>query len=155
MKIARVLATLVVTTGLLATVANAQEKKINLADLPAGAQKTIAEQSKGATIRGFTEEKENGQTHYEAEMMVNGHSKDIEMDAAGVIVEVEEQVEIDSLSVDVKAGLQARALKGKLVKVESITRHGKLVAYEAKVLTNGKKSEIQVGPEGQSLKHEE
>jgi hypothetical protein len=30
-------------------------------------------------------------------------------------------------------------------KVESLTKHGKLVAYEAKVLSEGKKSEVQVG----------
>jgi hypothetical protein len=39
--------------------------------------------------------------------------------------------------------------------VESITIHGKLVAYEAKVDTNGKRSEIQVSPDGKPLDHEE
>jgi hypothetical protein len=29
------------------------------------------------------------------------------------------------------------------------------VAYEAKVSTNGKKSEVQVGPDGKPLEHEE
>jgi hypothetical protein len=55
----------------------------------------------------------------------------------------------------VKAGLQAKAGKGKIVKVESLTKKGKLVAYEAQVETNGKKSEVQVGPDGKSLDHEE
>jgi hypothetical protein len=41
--------------------------------------------SQGATIRGFSEEKESGQTLYEAELMVNGHSKDVLMDANGAI----------------------------------------------------------------------
>jgi hypothetical protein len=41
------------------------------------------------------------------------------------------------------------------VKVESITKHDRLVAYEAKVLTGTKKSEIQVGPDGKPLDHEE
>jgi len=55
----------------------------------------------------------------------------------------------------VQSGLQEKAGKGKLGKVESITKHDKLVAYEAKVTTNGKKSEIQVGPDGKPLDHEE
>jgi hypothetical protein len=39
--------------------------------------------------------------------------------------------------------------------VESLTKKGKLVAYEAKVNTGGKKSEVQVGPDGKPLDHEE
>jgi hypothetical protein len=42
-----------------------------------------------------------------------------------------------------------------LVKVETLTKKGKLVACEAKVLTNGKTSEVQVGPDGKALDHEE
>jgi len=143
-------------SGLLLTgTSSAQEKKIKRSDLPPAVEKTVAAQSAGATIKGFSTEKENGQTLYEAEMTVNGHSKDISMTADGSIVEIEEQVAFDSLPADVKAGLQAKAGKGKILKVESLTKKGKLVAYEAKVDTNGKKSEVQVGPDGKPLDHEE
>jgi hypothetical protein len=134
---------------------SAQEKKVKRSDLPPAVEKTVAANSQGATIKGFSTEKENGQTLYEAEMTVNGHSKDISMTSDGSIVEVEEEVAMDSLSADVKAGLQAKAGKGKILKVETITKKDKLVAYEAKVDTNGKKSEVQVGPDGKSLDHEE
>jgi len=140
---------------LLAGTSSAQEKKIKRSDLPPAVEKTVAAQSTGATIKGFSTEKENGQTLYEAEMTVNGHSKDISMTADGSIVEIEEQVAFDSLPADVKAGLQTKAGKGKILKVESLTKKGKLVAYEAKVDTNGKKSEVQVGPDGKPLDHEE
>ena len=132
-----------------------QERKVKRSDLPAAVEKTVVEQSKGATIRGFSEEKENGQTTYEAEMLVNGHTKDVSMDANGALQEIEEQVDLQALPPEVGAGLQARAGKGKITKVESITKKGKLVAYEAKVVTDGKKSEIQVGPDGKPLDHEE
>src|SRR5260370_5013956 len=134
---------------------SAQEKKIKRSDLPPAVEKTVAAQSAGATIKGFSTEKENGQTLYEAEMTVNGHSKDISMTADGSIVEIEEQVAMDSLSADVQAGLQAKAGKGKILKVESLTKKGKLVAYDAKVDTNGQKSEVQAGPDGKPLDHEE
>jgi uncharacterized membrane protein YkoI len=140
---------------LLAGTASAQVKKIKRSDLPPAVEKTVAAQSEGATIKGFSTEKEKGQTLYEVEMTVNGHSKDILIAADGSIVEVEEQVALDSLSPEVKAGLQAKAGKGKLVKVESLTKRDKLVAYEAQVDTNGKKSEVQVGPDGKALDHEE
>jgi uncharacterized membrane protein YkoI len=133
----------------------AQEKKIKRSELPAKVEKTVVEQSKGATIRGFNEEKENGKTTYEVELLVNGHSKDMGMAANGAVIEIEEQVDIESLSADVRTALRAKAGKGKITKIESITKKDKLVAYEAQVVTSGKKSEVQVGPNGQSLDHEE
>lgn len=148
---------LALATIIAATVATAeeQEKKIQRSELPAAVEKTVAAQSQGATIKGFSQEKENGQTYYEAEMTVNGRSKDVLIDPNGNVVEVEEQVALDSLPTTVKDGLQAKAGKGKIVKVESLTKHDKLVAYEAKVQTAGKRSEIQVGPDGTPLDHEE
>ncbi len=149
------LVALVAGALLLAGTASAQEKKIKRSDLPPAVEKTVAAQSAGATIRGFSTEKEKGQILYEVEMTVNGHSKDISMAADGSIVEIEEQVALDSLSPEVKAGLQAKAGRGKILKVESLTKKDKLVAYEAQVETNGKKSEVQVGPDGKPLDHEE
>ena len=137
----------------LSIAAIAQEKKIPRSALPLAVEKTV--QAQTATIRGFSEEKENGQTFYEAEMTVDGHSKDILMDATGAIVEVEEQVALESLPAAVKAGLQSKAGKGKIVKVESISKHDKIVAYEAQITTNGRHSEAQVAPDGSPLDHEE
>src|SRR5580704_12686683 len=114
----------------------AHEKTIQRSALPPAVEKTV--QAQTATIRGFSQERENGQTFYEAEMTVDGHSKDILMDASGAIVEVEEQVNFDALPAAVKAGLQSKAGEGKVVKVESVTKHDKLVAYEAQITTNGK-----------------
>jgi uncharacterized cupredoxin-like copper-binding protein len=134
---------------------SAQEKKIKRAELPAAVEKTVAEVSKGATIKGFSQETEKGKTTYEVEMVVNGHGKDVEMDASGAIMEVEEEVAMDTLAADVKAGLSAKATGGKILKVESLTKGGKLVAYEAVVETGGKRREVQVGPDGKPLDHEE
>jgi hypothetical protein len=155
MSTSRVFTLLTFITLLVSVMAAAQEKKIKRSDLPPTVEKTVAAQSNGATIRGFSQETEDGQLRYEAELIVNGHSKDVAMDAAGAIVEVEEQVAIDSLPPAVKEGLQAKAGKGKLLEIESIVKHDKLVAYEAQVMTNGKKFEVQVGPDGKPLDHEE
>jgi len=145
----------IVVSVIIAGIGAAQEKKLKRSDLPPAVEKTVAEVSKGATIKGFSKETENGKTTYEVEMEVNGHSKDVEMDPSGVIIEVEEEVSIYSLSAGVKAGLNAKAAGGKILKVESLTKNGKIVAYEAKVEAAGKKSEIQVGPDGKALDHEE
>ena len=155
MRILRTAGTAIVGSLIIAGIGAAQEKKIKRSDLPPAVEKTVEEVSKGAIIKGFSKETENGKTTYEVEMAVNGHSKDVEMDPSGVIVEVEEEVTMDSLSAGVKAGLNTKAAGGKILKVESLTKNGKIVAYEAKVETAGKKSEIQVGSDGKAPAHEE
>jgi hypothetical protein len=67
---------------------SAQEKRIKRSDLPPAVEKTVAEVSKGATVRGFNEEKENGKVAYEVEMVVNGNSKDVQIDPNGMVTEV-------------------------------------------------------------------
>jgi uncharacterized membrane protein YkoI len=131
----------------------AQEKKIKAEDLPPAVQKTVAEQSKDATTRGFSTEIENGKRIYEVELIVDGHGRDISMDKEGNILEVEEEVSVNSLPAAVREGLKKSASAGTIDKVESITKKGKLVAYEAAVKTGGKRSEIQVGPDGKKLAH--
>ena len=140
---------------LAAGTAMAQEKKIIRKDLPPAVERTVAAQSRGATIKGFATEVEDGKTLYEVEMTVHGHVKDISMDSTGAIVEIEEEVAMAKLSAAVQAGLKAAAGAGKIGLVESLTKGGKLVAYEAHVDTNGKKSEVQVGPDGKPLAHPE
>ena len=139
----------------LTIVAHAQERKIQRSDLPPAVEQTVEAQSEGATVRAFSREMEKGQTFYEAELLVDGHSKDVLIDRNGQIVEIEEQVRLSSLPPEVRDGLLAIAGKGTITKVESLTKHDKLVAYEAQVLNGAKKSEIQVGPHGKPLDHEE
>ena len=149
------LAVLSLITGLaVLTTAQAQEKKIKREELPPAVEKTVSEQSQGATIKGFSTEIDKGKRLYEVELTVNGHGKDISMDKDGKIVEVEEEVAMDSLPSEVKAGLTRAAGRGTISKVESLTKGGKLVAYEADVKSGLKHSEVQVGPNGEKLAHE-
>jgi hypothetical protein len=135
--------------------AQAQEKKLKREELPPAVEKTVAEQSKGAAIRGFSTELEDGKRLYEVELTVNGHGKDISMDGQGNVVEEEEEVSIESLPPAAKNGLTKAAGTGTVGKVETLTKNGKLVAYEAVVKTGTKRSEIQVGPDGKRLAHPE
>ena len=148
--IGSVLMVLVVSAG-----THAQERKLTRAQLPPAVEKTVAAESQGATIKGFATEMEKGKRLYEAELEINGHSKDISMDRNGNIVEVEEEVTMDSLSSPVQEALKATAGEGTIGKIESLTKDGKLVAYEAHVITGKKRSEIQVGPNGEKLRRPE
>jgi len=151
----RILLASVLTALTLAVPISAQEKKIQRSDLPPAVQKTVDEQSKGATVKGFSTEVEDGKKIYEVELTVNGHGKDISMDSQGHVLEIEEEVSLESLPSAVKEGLKKAAGKGTIRTVESLTKNGTLVAYEAQVKTGTKNSEIQVGPDGKRLAHPE
>ena len=140
--------------GLLVAYGQGSEKKVKMSDLPAPVQNTVREQSKGATIRGFAQETENGKTSYEVEMKVKGHNKDVLIDSSGAVVAVEEQVALNALPPAVKAELVRKAGKGKILIVESITKNDVLVEYEAQVSRAGKKSGIKVGADGKSVDSE-
>jgi uncharacterized membrane protein YkoI len=139
----------------LALGAVAEEKKIDRSALPPAVEKTVQAQSQGATIKGFATEREHGKQVYEVEMIVDGHTKDIEIAVDGTLNEIEEEVAFDSLPANVQAALKAKAAGAKITKVESLTKNDKLVAYEAATLKGAKKAEIQVGPNGNALAHEE
>lgn len=131
--------------------ATAAERHIERKDLPPTVEKTVAEQSKGATIRGFSREVEAGRTLYEMALTVDGHGRDVSIDEKGRVVEIEEEVSLGALPPAVREGLEKAAGAGHIGKVESLTKAGKLVAYEAAVRSGSKKSEVQVGPDGNPL----
>ena len=133
----------------------AQETTIRRAALPPTVERTVAQQSQGATIRGFSKEIEHGQTLYEVELNVAGRTRDVTIDSAGVVVLVEEEVPLDSLPPGVLDGIKAQAGESHISLVERLTKAEKVVAYEAHVTLNGKRREIQVGPNGEKLDHEE
>jgi hypothetical protein len=130
------------------------EDRVKKSELPAAVQKTADAQSTGATVIGYAKDKEHGRVEYEVQLMVGAHTKNVTIDPEGRVLEVEEQVAPDELPANVFHGLSAQANKGKIAKVESLTKEGRIVAYEAQVI-GGKHAEIQVGPDGQKLAHEE
>ena len=134
-----------------AVLAQESERRVKMKDLPQAVQQTVREQSRGATIKGFSKEIEHGQTFYEVEMKVNGHGKDVLIDPNGAVVEIEEEVALASLAPDVRVTIEQNADRGKVRKVEAITKNNAIVAYEAVVQKAGKKSEIKVAPDGKLL----
>ena len=127
------------------------EQKVTRRQLPPAVARTVAAQSRGAKVRGYSREQENGQTYYEVELRVRGHTKDVLIDTTGAVVEIEEEVKLADLPAAVREGLVAGAGSGKIETVESVTKGGQITAYEAHVRTNGKESEVKVGPDGKHV----
>jgi uncharacterized membrane protein YkoI len=139
---------MVFSTG---TFAQDSEKPVKMRDLPQAVQQTVKEQSRGASVRGLSKEVEGGNTFYEVELRINGHTKDVLIDPSGAVVEIEEEVALASVPPLVKAGIDKHSGGGKIVLVESITKNGSIVAYEAHVKTGRKYSEVKVSPDGQLI----
>jgi uncharacterized membrane protein YkoI len=129
--------------------AHAADQKTTLKNLPPAVKATVDAESKGATIKGISSEKENGKTVYELETLVNGRTRDLMIDAAGKVYVVEEQLDIDKAPPAVKAALEAR---GKIVVLESVVENGK-TRYEGQVQTKGgKKVAVEVDADGKPYK---
>ena len=141
--------------ALFVTFANAcvSEQRLQRSDLPVSIQNAADAQSAGATVVGYAKDIEKGKVKFEVQLIAGGHAKDITMDAQGNVLEIEEEVAMDALPTNILHGLSLQAKQGKLVKVESVSKKGQIVAYEAQVATRGKRSEIEVGADGQKLRH--
>ncbi len=122
--------------------------------VPPAVQKTVDEQSRNATIRGLHKEVENGKTQYELELTVNGHGRDVIIDPSGSILEVEEEIALESVDPNVRAEIAKSIGNSKLLKLESVTKDGTLTGYEADVSRAGKKSSILMGTNGKFISKE-
>jgi len=138
----------VVTVGFSA--GHASEKAITMKDLPAAVQRTVQEQIKGAAILHLSKEFEGGKTVYEVEMQVKGHGKDVTIGASGAVIEVEEEVALESIPGAAREAIKKAAGSGQITKVETVTE-GNRLAYEAHLRKDGKRSEIKVSGDGRLL----
>ena len=145
------LATSCLTAFSVAHAQEKQEKRISQAQLPQQVQTAVAQESKGAVIRGFSMEKEQGSKVYEVELVKDGRSKDVSLDANGNVIQIEQEITMDALPVAAQQSLAVATGDGLIDKIESLTRRGALVAYEAVVKTGTKWSKIFVGPKGERL----
>jgi len=125
------------------------DQKTALKDLPHAVKATVEAESKGATVKGISREKENGKTVYELETLVNGRTRDLMIDAAGKVYLVEAQLDVDQAPPAVKTALEAQ---GKIVKLESVLENG-TTRYEGQVQTKaGKKVAVELDANGKPYK---
>ena len=115
-------ATLLLAILLLGGSAQAQEKKgkgLQLKDLPAAVQKTVQANLKGGEIRNISKEKEDGVEQYEVETMLNGKTRDFDVDNKGTLLVVEEGTTVDAIPAAAKGGILKKVGDGKLGTIET------------------------------------
>ena len=134
----------------------AQEKKgkrLQLKDLPAGVQKTVEDNLKGGQIKTIGKEKEDGIEQYEVESLLNGKSLDFNVDTKGNLLVVEEASTIDAIPGPAKASILKKVADGRLRTVETFTKPGQPMMYEAAYTDKkGKHHEVLVKADGTETK---
>jgi uncharacterized membrane protein YkoI len=134
-----------------AAAAFAAEKPMKLRDLPPAVQKAVQEESKGAVVKGYAQETEDGKVLYEVETTRDGKGRDVSFDASGAVVSVEEETPLASLPAAARAAIEKAAAGGKIGLVEKVTEGGE-VKYEAHITKGTKKSEVEVKADGSPAK---
>ncbi len=97
-------------------------------------------------------ENEDGKTIYEIETKIKGHTRDMLIDAKGVLTEVEEEINLASLPAAVQAEINKSIGKAKLVKLEAVFNGSKVqTGFSALVELAGEQSEVEMGLNGKKL----
>jgi hypothetical protein len=128
-------------------------KSLQVKDLPAAVQKTVQDTLKGAAIKNISKEVEKGVTQFEIETMLDGKHRDFNVDAAGKLLVVEEEVDIAGIPAAAKAAIEKKVAGGKLGMVETVSRGDGVTLYEAAYTSKaGKKGAILVKADGAETK---
>ena len=144
---------LLIAIGMLASLATAADKKLQMTDLPPAVQKTVQDQLKGAEVKGIAKETEQGKVQYEVETILNGKHRDFNIDAKGALLVVEEETALDTIPAAAKAAIEKKVAGGKLGMVETVNKGDGITFYEAAYTSKaGKKHEVLVKPDGTETK---
>ena len=127
---------------------NAQAKKLQQSDLPEAVQATAAKETAQGKVTGIWQRDQDGAIVYEVDLVVDGHARGVLINPEGVVVAVQEEVPWDKLDPSIQSGIQSQAGDGKVAKVYSISRDGKLLRYIAIVDQGGQKTKVEVGADG-------
>ena len=134
----------------------AQEKKaksLQLKDLPAAAQRTVQANLNGGEIKNIAKEKEDGVEQYEVESVLNGKARDFNVDVKGTLLVIEEAITIDAIPAAAQASIVKKVADGKLGTVETFTKTGQPMMYEAAYTDKqGKNHEVLVKADGTEAK---
>jgi hypothetical protein len=125
----------------------AKEKTIKRSQVPGPVIAAFEKAYPKATMKGFTEEQENGKTFYEIESIAGSTSRDILYSADGAVVEMEEGLKLNELPDVVVNAVKATYPGGVIKSAEKLTK-GETTLFEVAVVVGKKKIEVQVDPQG-------
>jgi hypothetical protein len=138
------------------TAAFADEKKIEVSELPKAVVKAAKKAFPEAQIVGAAKESEDGETIYEVMMKLDGKSIDLAIDDEGEIEEVEREIEFEDLPRAVIKAVRKKFPQGEIEKVEEVSDEDDMVVYELAIETKGGKTvEVVYSPNGKILESDD
>jgi uncharacterized membrane protein YkoI len=141
---------------LVATMAAADETKIEVSDLPKVVVKAAKKAFPQAKIVGAAKEAEDGETIFEVMMKLDGKSIDLAIDDEGDIEEIEREINFEDLPRAVINAARARFPTGEFAKVEEVSDEDDKVVYELTVETEDDETvEVFMSPNGKILDSDE
>jgi hypothetical protein len=124
--------------------AGESERKVTKEEVPAAALATLKKMAAGAEITEFAEEVEHGHTFYEGSWKTHsGANMDVLVTSAGDLVEIEEQVNADSVPAAVLKAAKEAAGEGTPLAFEKKTT----VLYEVKFSKGDERHELVLTPD--------
>ena len=161
-----VIAGVVVGIGAVATQRMTDEDvEVSIDAVPAAVRATILAEAQGNTIQEVEMENENGQTVYEAEVIIDGQEIDILVAADGTLLgtEIDDEdeqendddveVSLDGLPEAVRVTLLKEAPNAEIKEIELETEDGR-TQYAADVVIDGQVFDIEIAPDGTLLQKE-
>ncbi len=125
----------------------AAEKHVSFDSLPTAVQRAALLEMHSGIMQGCSTDTENGKTIYEVETLTSNGKRVLSFDAAGHLIEAEEQIPLATVPPGALKGLKKQAAGGTIRSVESVKR-GNTTGYEAVVTKNGKRREVAVDANG-------
>jgi hypothetical protein len=125
----------------------AQHKKYSEKDMPASVITSFQKNFPDAIVRGYDKETEDGVTSYEVEATIGDIKKDIQFDAEGNVIEIEETMNTADLPEKVVTAINNKYSNPTILKSEKVTK-GADILYEVLIKAKKKKYEVRLDKEG-------
>jgi hypothetical protein len=135
---------------------SSEDGPIDMAKVPAAVKKAAEKAVPGGKLTKAATETEDGKTIYELSGTdAKGHEVDVSLTAEAVVIEVETVIPMSEVPKVVSDALKAKAKEITISKAETVTKEGKITAYEfAGKNAAGKSVEVSVTPDGKTVKVE-
>ena len=102
-------------------------------------------------MTGYTSEKVDGAMVYTMDLVASGLTRGIVMDSQGNVLSTQQEVAWSELPADIQKNFTNVSSKGKLGAVSTVSKNGKIVAYEAVLVVKGERNHVRVKPNAADL----
>lgn len=136
--------------------AKASGTEVNKNEIPKAVLEAFQKTYPNAKEVEFEKETSKGKTVYEAEFKESDREYEVLFDADGVILQIEETLDVKSLPEPIAQAISKAYPKATIEDAEKITKpDGTFIVYEVEIKNEGKKLELELDANGKILKAEQ